>query len=382
MSKLGVAGFLLLLAGCVPAGSSTIEDPPAMDPWDPIEPADPADPSEPVASADRRAIAVSASENVLEALRASGRVREACNYPADAARDLRFGQTMPKLSWPAAFDRAGMPYNFSLEDVHCSAEWSEVNVLIFVISAGWCPNCPDYMRGIAADVEELEAAGGRVVLVEAQDTSYRPADSADARAWVERIAGDNVAIAVGDSDVLPNAGVFYDSPLVTAFPTAFVVRRSDMKIIADQSRTNGVLPFVNIARHSELDWSDPDNVTIVNCGAAEEEASEPNDAIASAAELSAGTVEGGVCNSSADYYRIGLAGNYRVSLEFRHAVGDLDVYVWNEATGQAREEGGAKVGSYGAEDGESFEYSGPSLIRVEGYRGATAPYVLTLEALP
>jgi hypothetical protein len=317
----------------------------------------------------------------FEQLFATAQISVSCNYPEDAGTQIRFNATMPKLSWPAAFDKTGMPYAFSLEDVYCSAEQSEVSTLIFVISAGWCPNCPDYMRGIAADISDIETAGARVVLVEAQDTSYNPADSADAKSWLQRIAGNNIAISAGDSDVLPNPGVFYDSPLITAFPTAFVVRTRDMKVIADQGRTNSILPFVQIALHPDADWSDPDNVMIQNCGPEEEETFEPNDVVSAAAELTAGTFAGGICTNAPDYYRVSLPGRFRFSLELRHAIGDLDVYVWNASANAAVTENGRKVGSYGATDLETFEYSGPALIRVEGYQGATAPYTLSLEDL-
>ena len=60
-----------------------------------------------------------------------------------------------------------------------------------------------------------------------------------------------------------------------------------------------------------------------------------------------------------DYYRIELDGPWRLNLEFEHAVGDLDVEVWDVA-GQQPERDLAEqiVGSYSQTDNESFEYEG------------------------
>ena len=82
----------------------------------------------------------------------------------------------------------------------------------------------------------------------------------------------------------------------------------------------------------------------------------------------------GICTSSPDWYRISIAGRWRLDLDFSHAIGDIDMF----AIGS----GGAVIAtSDSADDDESFTVTGPALVRVEGWRGATAPYRLTLTEL-
>ncbi|MCA9558944.1 MAG: hypothetical protein KC583_10310, partial [Myxococcales bacterium] len=106
----------------------------------------------------------------------------------------------------------------------------------------------------------------------------------------------------------------------------------------------------------------------------------PNDSAVAAPSLEPGDqVVSGVCNGSDDFFRIEHDGFWSVNLRFTHAVGDLDVYLWDELRGaDAVGLDGQPVGSASGTDDELLVFLGPQVIRVTGYQGARAPYVLTV----
>ena len=67
-----------------------------------------------------------------------------------------------------------------------------------------------------------------------------------------------------------------------------------------------------------------------NCGG-QEESSEPNDVASQAAPLTVGSIDGGICDGMPDFFRVDVQGPWRVTLDFQHSVGDLDIHVWDEA---------------------------------------------------
>lgn len=305
-----------------------------------------------------------------------------CYYPGDAGDVIDFGEKMPLMYWANAFDKEGRPLEFSLEQAYCSPEYKDVSALIFLISATWCPNCPAYMRNVHENLPLIESAGARLIFVEVQDAAGYPADSAEGKEWLDRTIGAPFAITVGDKDVEPNPGFWGRSPLLVAFPSALVVRTSDMKVIADQMRSNYMLPFATIARHTDVDWSNPDTVEINNCLEDTEELSEPNNRPAQAGELEAGVaLSGGLCDSEKDYFEIKVEGEYKVTLDFDAGLGDLNMYIWDDVANKILEVDGVKVGSYGDSGHEEFNHSGPSILRIEGRAGSTAPYTLKVESL-
>ena len=91
--------------------------------------------------------------------------------------------------------------------------------------------------------------------------------------------------------------------------------------------------------------------------------------------MSAGTYSGGICDQEPDIYLIENAGDWIATLDFSHAIGDLDVSVYPVGSDQA------VVSSESSDDGEVLEYSGPAQLVVYGFNGASAPYSLTIEAV-
>jgi hypothetical protein len=173
-----------------------------------------------------------------------------CAYPEETSR-VRYGQTIPALSWSGAYLADNSQIDFSLYNFHCSRGYDQYKSIAFIVGAGWCPNCPDYTRRVARQQAELDAAGMLLVFIEAEDNSRRVADNEDARTILDRLIRGVPGIRAGDGISEPVASPFRSA--VSGYPSAFVVRRSDMKVIADQGRSNYVLDFRAIA-------SDPDRM--------------------------------------------------------------------------------------------------------------------------
>ena len=177
-----------------------------------------------------------------------------------------------------------------------------------------------------------------------------------------------------------------DSALITHQPSAFVVRRSDMVVLATQTkRMTEHLPYVEMAQDPNADWRNPGPATIrpiipSNCEDGDDEVYEPNDSPDQAATIGEGAFDGGICGRRGDFYNIDLAGAWRLDLLFSHAVGDLDIALFNDR-GIMRDRMGGPLGPASSDDNEVLEWRGPAIIYIYGYEGATAPYRLELVSL-
>jgi len=167
-----------------------------------------------------------------------------CGYPGTSA-SIATGELFPGLSWAGAFKPDGSMSLFSVEEFHCSETYKDYTTLNFIVGAGWCPNCPAYRQRIEGIAAELESAGGLLVFLEVQNNDRSPADSENANGIVNRYVQSAVGWRVGDNDSSPMTRVFSRS--ITAIPDAFVVRRSDMKVIAHQRESQSHLDFVGLA---------------------------------------------------------------------------------------------------------------------------------------
>lgn len=307
-------------------------------------------------------------------------VVERCVYPT--ATRVGYGEPIPDIAWSPAFRADGTTSTFDLYDFHCSPEFAAYETLVVVVTTVWCPNCPQTIDWVDKLSAQLEAEGALILFVEAQDAQGGEASSQLAQNHISRYATLGSGIRVGDANATPRNAIA-TSPLIRAFPSAFIVRKRDMRIITDSSRSNYLLPFVEIAMDPEADWSTPPPPEIVpvlpaNCGETDEESSEPNNSVAQAVAISPGTFRGGVCTDAADFYRIDIAGDWNLTLDFDPDKADLDLFVWDEATNESLVVDGRPVGSYSADQTESFDYSGPVVVVVAGYQGATELYTLTL----
>ena len=308
-----------------------------------------------------------------------------CVYPAPSGRqfntNLELNTIFPPLKWErahSAMDGSVVP--LSMEEVYCSADFDWVKTITFMISAGWCTACPSQLRAVRDMSDELLDAGGLLVYVEVQDNQGDPADGAFAQSHLSEMLGSTNGYFVGDKETQPLTRFFGRSSALTAFPDAYVVRRSDMSILTslDLNRQVGVLPLVRIAEAPEEDWT-----TIMpppfesNCVEGDDESSEPNDTVDMAASLEAGTHSGGICSEEPDYYHINHEGNWIFRINFSHAESDIDIFQY--AIGQS---GGDPVTvSNGTTDEEIISGSGPAVIGVFSFSRTSATYTINLETL-
>lgn len=303
-----------------------------------------------------------------------------CDYPR-YARALRYGAVVPPLYWNGAYNPDGSKFDFELSKVHCDVEYKDVDVIFFIISAGWCTPCTIYAQRLLSEYQALQDEGAMIVIVEAETADFGPADSDYAQRHLDRIIGDAYAVRVGDYDTQPLSNFLREQPIVQGFPTTIAVRTRDMQVITDSNHSQYYLPLRLIAENPEADWSNP-GIPPFNdrCGPGDEEATEPNDQPGQATPLEEGRVTGGICNENMDFYEVQLDGAWEAALEFDPTVGDLDIYVWDVGQNQPLQVGGQIIGSNGTSGDEVFTHRGRALLGVMGFQGASAGYTLTLQA--
>ena len=320
-------------------------------------------------------------------------VLESCPYPKDFSPFLRpirgelqlecpceLAPPMPYVFWENAYWPGGEKKPLRFSDLHCQ---EDISVIIVMFGTNWCTACTSFMQRVVELSDELEAAGAEIVFVEIEDYAQDECTSDEAQDHITRHIGESVGYRVGDADSRPGAGNYFTTAgLVSVYPTVAIIRRRDMRIIADNSTGAGSLDLVQVALDPERDWTVPVKPDVVsNCGG-QEESSEPNNVAAEAAQLETGTLAGGICDAEPDYFRIGVTGAWRLELAFENAVGDLDMVLWDEENQEAlRGSDGLVLGAYTTENTEIFEYVGPALLRVYGFNYASAPYQLTLTML-
>ncbi len=306
-------------------------------------------------------------------------IGDECDYPAFTS-NIVTGATMPALEWDLARLPDGSRGGFSLRDIYCGeAEGPQPSVFVFVLGANWCGACTHHMGELAREADALREAGGQFVFVGVENLNYEASSTDEALRTLSGAAGQAPVYIVGDGDT---GGVIAGSGAFTSLPSVVVVRTRDMKVIADNGTGASGLDFLAVAADPDAGWENPPPPMIESrCEPGQDEELEPNNSPAEAAPIGAGTIQGGVCDEHPDFYLVDIAGPWRLSLDFSHAVGNLDVYAWDGAGDAPLRVDNRVVGSYSTEDGETFEHAGQTLIRVGGFRHESAPYTLTVEAL-
>lgn len=324
---------------------------------------------------------------------------EACRpvYPnLGAAEGLGLGDTVRDLFWRGATNvgtgaTGDVDFYKLFENQVCADPASEeapIDTLGMLVVASWCQYCPAEIAFASRVAADFKAQGGVFVVVNFEDTSGAPADNAEAKRFVTQhatingVAPDNMW-AVGDGDANP-ANYFHNLGEVTAFPSAYVIRLSDMKVVANPENANGsYLNFVEIARNPDAgSWPAPEIPFTNNCGPDDEEATEPNDDVAGAdaSPITAGSYTGGICAAGPDIYKIDIAGSWTMTLTYDQNVGDIDMFVLDPASGNPmKDDAGNDIVSQDTTGTETLTYTGPAYMAVYGYGGASAPYSFTLE---
>lgn len=315
-----------------------------------------------------------------------------CVYPEDAAAAVRIGGIFPKTTWTNAVFPGPEQKAFDLEAVYCQeGEYEGVKTLFFQISAEWCGPCKVWRRNFNNDRGMFDDNNSVFVVTEIEDVSgVANVTSEHANASIRQELGDDWGIRLGDVETTPTRNLFNTSNtasnrIITAFPTLMVVRTRDMKVIASSTDDLGLFAdkMEEILQNPDWDWTDLNNPQpqfVSNCTAGQDEEFEPNDTSSLAKEIGEGAYAGGICTEAPDYYRVTMDGAWRLTLQHENAVGDLDVYVWDETTNAPMMRGNFPVGAYTNQDIESFDHTGPALIRIEGKGTASASYNLFVQA--
>ncbi|MGC6415564.1 MAG: hypothetical protein ACON3Z_00460 [Bradymonadia bacterium] len=316
----------------------------------------------------------------------------ACDYPSNNGT-IAFGEVFPDMLWPDAYAPDGSRGPFSLSQFHCSPKYEDRNTLIIVLGAGWCGPCSNMTQNILnPQAEGLVENGAEILYLEAQDTNYELASSRFAYRHIGDLIAEGPGIRVGElethvrdqaGDWMLSPGYVQQQPIVTGFPSVWVLRRSDMRMIADQGRSNFYLPFELIVADPDADWSDPPPPPFrSNCEEGDEELSEPNNTAQEAVRVEPGTFEGGICDENPDFYRFAISGPWRATLEFDGAEADLDMLVYDKRSeSPVLDENGRALLSNGTGSVEQLEHEGAAIIMIYGYNRTSTSYTLTIEAL-
>lgn len=318
-------------------------------------------------------------------LTAERQVEVGCRYP-NFPNAVRFNNTMPALGWRGAkyYELGGesSDIDFTFENFYCDREWDQFDSMVVMIKAAWCTPCTQYAQNrLNPAAALLFNDRALTVYVEAQDFDGTPADNAFADSHMRRLISNGYGVRVGDASTMATVpadtalpAYLQDSNIVTAFPTILVVRKDGMKVIAESQRTQFSLPLLDIVENLYADWSDPQPMFNNRCTEGDDEATEPNNTPEQAPTLAPGTFNGGICTAEPDIFRVDIEGAWAAQIDFSEATGDLDMAVVNPDTLEALTISNGTTGT------ERVEWTGPALVQVFGYSGASAPYVFTLEA--
>ena len=308
-----------------------------------------------------------------------------CSYPEPTGENfntaLAHNTVVPPLEWSQAFRaKNSSETSLSLRDVYCKASFNWVSTINLLVTAGWCPACPDYLTAVANMNPELKEAGGLLIYVDVQDYDYAPADSEFANEHLSALLGSTEGYFVGDLNSQPVPRFFGQSPAIEAFPDSYVIRRRDMMVLTSQNlnRESGMIPFVDVALDPEQDWSSfeppPPPPFESICEEGDDEASEPNDTIEMPGLLTEGVSNAGVCNENPDFFRIETEGEWTLTIEFNHNQSDLDLYQVDEANPDE-----ALQASNGTTNTETLSGTGPATLVVVSYTRTSTLYTITLE---
>ncbi len=297
-----------------------------------------------------------------------------CEYPTFSG-ELGLGEVVPDWRWQNAQRWDGSTTTIDLEEFFCSPEYDDYSSLVLVISAGWCPACPEYIRAIDEMSGALEDAGAMILYVEVETADFDPATSVDAAAFLNPIIADGPGLRIGDAD---NAQPNSLRTLVRQMPSGYFIRRRDMTIVADQSQSIYRIDYGTLAADPEQTWTPMPPPFVGNCGPADEEAGEPNDDLASATPITFdGEVTGGICAEGGDWYRVDEAGPWRFDLytDFLMHREDLNLRLYTT-------EGERIGGSSQRSNHDWIDYEGPAYVEVYGQENDSQTYRVTLGPQP
>ena len=101
------------------------------------------------------------------------------------------------------------------------------------------------MRYIDSIADELETNNAMVIFVELQTATMATATSEYANDFINEL-GITSGFRVGDANTWPLPEFFLNSSDIIAYPSAFIIRTRDMRIIASQRDSGYYLDFRSI----------------------------------------------------------------------------------------------------------------------------------------
>jgi hypothetical protein len=292
-----------------------------------------------------------------------------CVYPEASGR-LGVGETIPPFRWNGVRTEIGETTDFDLRDFHCSSRYDAYDSVVLVVGAGWCSACPAYIRGVDAMSSRLLDEGAMILYLEVETADFEPATSVDAAAFVDGLIMDGPGLRMGDADnTIPSAV----RPLVSQMPSAYFIRRRDMRIVADQKDSIYVIDFPGLAADPEQTWTPTPPPFEARCTAADEEPGEPNDTREDASPIAwEEEIAGGLCAEGSDFYFVDRTGPWRFSLYSTVFDGNLDLRLYDRA--------GSRIGgSTQASNHDWVDYDEPAYVEVYGESNT---YRVTLVAPP
>ncbi len=186
---------------------------------------------------------------------------ETCSYPTDFFVRPALNYALPPMTFNKVYDIEGNADSLSLEQIMCDEEFEDIETIVFIFSATWCPNCPGYAQYLQTFLDDMREEGALMIWVKVQNDDFEPATTDTALASFGRyFLNDNAGVYgyfVGDANI--EGASFNNTPLVNAFPSQMVVRKRDMKVIGASATYDFLLPILQMARYPEADWRDAAN---------------------------------------------------------------------------------------------------------------------------
>lgn len=295
-----------------------------------------------------------------------------CEYP-EFSGELAMGETMPNFRWEGVRNDLGEVVDFDMEEFFCSPEYDQYDSIVLVISAGWCPACPEYIANTNAMSSAILDEGGLILYLEVETADFELADSASAEMFLNDIIMDGPGLRMGDADNTIAGAV---RPLVSRMPSGFFIRRRDMQITADQKESIYNIDWPALAADPEQTWVPTPPPFEANCGPTDEEATEPNDTLEAASPIGDGEeVMGGICAEGPDWYRVDLTTPWRFDLYSDIFEGDLNLRLY---TLEGERIGGSSQRSMH----DWIDYDQPAYVEVYGFESASTTYRVTLGPQP
>jgi len=160
-------------------------------------------------------------------------VSVSCAYPDGHDGTVTVGKVIPPLFWLDAYTETQEVQDFSLEQQHCD---TAVKSIIFKVAAGWCGPCRSLAQAMEPMVPQFHEAGAMIVHVMAETSGGSPANNMQAnqiaQGWTpNEPSGPWPTFRVGSADTQGAVSPFPRA--LSAFPTTFVVRTSDMKVVRE-----------------------------------------------------------------------------------------------------------------------------------------------------